>query len=103
MSNSPESFDSLWAYCTANWRLVPKPAHWSQFYTMLKNTRQKLSGGWEPPLPLILAAWDHSLPIEKQFRFKEHVQWAHDQGQLVAACVFLRSLPEDDWHHFGES
>jgi hypothetical protein len=64
------TFDSLWAYCTANNRLVPMPTQWSELYGMLRNTRQKPSGGWEPPLPLILAAWHHSMPIEKQLRFK---------------------------------
>jgi len=69
-------FESLWELCTANNRLVPMPPQWSDLYGMLKNTRQKPSGGWEPPLPLILAAWHHSMPIEKQLRFKEHLHWA---------------------------
>jgi hypothetical protein len=93
MSDATENFDSLWAFCTANHRLVPMPPQWNQlYYRLLKNTRQKPSGGWEPSLPLILAAWHTTMPIEKQLRFKEHIQWAH----------YLRSLPEDQWCHFGE-
>jgi hypothetical protein len=103
MSDTPETFDSLWAYCTANNRLVPMPQQWNQLYGMLKNTRQKPSGGWEPPLPLILAAWHCTMPIEKQLRFKDHLQWALDQGQLNEVDVYLRSLPEQEWCHFGES
>ena len=57
-------FDALWAECTAHKRLVPMPPQWSQLYKLLKNTRRGHSGGWEPPLPLILAAWHYSMPIE---------------------------------------
>jgi hypothetical protein len=40
--------------------------------------------------------------IEKQLRFKEHLQWAAQQGQLDEIGVYLRSLTEQDWCHFGE-
>jgi hypothetical protein len=98
-----ESLDSLWTYCTADNRLVPLPTQWNQLYGMLKNTHQMPSGGWEPPLPLILAAWHHSMPIQKQLRFKEHLQWAMAQEQLPEIAAFLRSLQEDQWCHFGEA
>ncbi len=90
---SDETFDSLWTHCIANKRLVPMPPQWSDLYGMLKNARQKPSGGWEPPLPLILAAWHHSMPIEKKLRFKEHLQWAKAQNQLPDIAAFLLSLP----------
>ena len=50
MSDSAETFDSLWAYCTANGRAVPRD--WHKLYEMLANKRQKPSGGWIPSLPL---------------------------------------------------
>ena len=97
-----ETFDSLWTYCTANKRLMPMPPAWTELYGILANTRQKPSGGWEPSLPLILAAWDCTMPIEKQLRFREHIQWAYDQNQLDEVGTFLRALPEEKWAHFGE-
>jgi len=103
MSALQATFDNLWEFCTVNNRLVPMPPQWDEVYRMLKNTRQKPSGGWEPPLPLILAAWHHSMPIEKQLRFKEHLRWAQAQGQLDEIVVFLRTLPESQWCHFGET
>lgn len=99
---SEETFNDLWDYCTDNNRLVPMPPQWSELYGLLKNTRQKPSGGWEPPLPLILAAWDHSMPIEKQLRFKDHLRWAQAQEQLDEVSSFLHSLAEAQWCHFGE-
>lgn len=97
-----ETFESLWAYCTTNNRLVPMPPKWNDLFGMLRNARQKPSGGWHPPLPLILAEWHHSSPIEKQLRFKVHLEWAQQQGQLAEVSTFLRSLDEDQWCHFGE-
>jgi len=97
-----ETFDSLWAYCTENKRLVPMPQEWAKLHGMLSNRRQLSSGGWEPPLPLILAAWDCTMPIEKQLRFQEHVRWATDHNQLGEVGTFLRALPEEKWVHFGE-
>jgi hypothetical protein len=102
LSDPPKTIDTLWDYCTANNRLVPMPPQWSKLYDMLKNTRQKPSGGWEPPLPLILGAWHHSMPIEKQLRFKEHLAWAQSQDQLDQITSFLYSLTENQWCHFGE-
>jgi hypothetical protein len=102
MSKLQETFDSLWDYCTMNKRLVPMPPQWNQLFGLLNNTHQKLSGGWEPPLPLILAAWHNTMPIEKQMRFKEHLKWAEAQGQLDDVGRFLRSLKENEWCHFGE-
>ena len=100
--SSAEAFDSLWSYCTANNRLVPMPSQWNEFFGMLKNKKQNPNGGWQPALPLILAAWHDSLPIAKQLRFKEHIDRALSQGQLTEVGQFLRALPETQWCHFGD-
>lgn len=46
----------LIAYCNVNRRVVPLPQIWKTLHERLPNRRQKPSGGWEPPLPLILSA-----------------------------------------------
>jgi hypothetical protein len=101
-SQNTETFDSLWTYCEENNRLVLAPPEWADLHGMLANRQQKLSGGWEPSAPLILAAWHCTMPIEKHLRFKEHIQWAADHNQLEEVGAFLRSLTEDRWVHFGE-
>ena len=100
MTTTPETFESLWAFCTENRRVIPRD--WNKCYQLLANKRRKPAGGWEPSLPLILAAWDVTMPIEKQLRFKEHIEWARDQGQLAQIGKYLRSLDESDWYHSGE-
>jgi hypothetical protein len=100
MTTLPETFDALWAHCTANKRAIPRD--WQRLYEMLAEKKQKPSGGWEPPLPLILAAWNETMPVEKQLRFKEHIQWAADHNQLDEVGAYLRALSEEQWFHFGE-
>ncbi|MBE2204831.1 MAG: hypothetical protein IAE94_10885 [Chthoniobacterales bacterium] len=99
-SKPDETFDALWAYCSDNGRVIPKD--WKRLYEMLANKRQSPSGGWVPSLPLILAAWDTATPIEKQMRFKEHVEWAGHNSQIDEIGHYLRSLSEEDWYHYGE-
>jgi len=98
-----ETFDLLWQYCTAEKRLVPIPPEWAKLDAMLRDLRQKPQGGWEPAAPLILASWHCTMPIEKQQRFKEHIEGARDHGQLDEIGRFLRGLSERRWVHLGEA
>jgi hypothetical protein len=95
-----ETFETLWIYCTANNRAIPKD--WNKLWHLLLNKKQKPSGGWEPPLPLILAAWFETSPLEKHLRFREHILWAEKNNQLAEIGTYLKSLSESDWYHFGE-
>jgi hypothetical protein len=97
---STHTFDSLWSICTGNNRSIPRD--WNTLYGLLKNKQQQPSGGWIPALPLILAAWHETMPIEKVLRFKEHIQWACDQGQADQIGAWLSGLREEDWYHYGE-
>ena len=96
----PEDLYSLWSYCNQKGRVVPKD--WNKFYKMLANRRQLPSGGWEPALPLILAAWQETDADQKQQRFREHLEWAGSQDQLGMIGAYLRSLHEAEWFHHSE-
>jgi hypothetical protein len=98
MSEESSNFKSLWDYCTSENRLVPMPSEWNDLFNMLR----KSSGGMLPPRPLILAAWHHTIPIEKALRFREHIKWAEEQQQLDEIEAFIHALPEDRWCHYGE-
>ena len=63
--------------------------------------RQRVGAGWQPPLPLILAAW-HIAPAAKMSLLAEHIQWAADHGALEPIAAFLRNLREEDWYHVGD-
>jgi hypothetical protein len=95
MSNDLER---LLAYCSANARVCPQPLQWNELYQMLPEKCRRVDG-FEPALPLILAAWWEATDSQKKQRLKEHIQWANDHGVLSNVNNFLQSLPESDWHH----
>ncbi len=96
-----ETVESLIAYCRENDRVWPLPSHWSRLWEMLPN-RVRVGAGWQPPLPLILAAWHDTPAIAKMLRLAEHIEWAAKQGVLDSIEQFLRDLREEDWFHLGD-
>ena len=94
----PETSQSLIAFCRENHRVCPMPKNWNTLFEMLPN-RKRTALGWEPPLPLILEAWDNTSGPLKTLRLAEHIEWAAANGALDAVSVFLRALPEAEWLH----
>jgi hypothetical protein len=74
---------------------------WQKLWEMLPN-RKQTGAGWEPPLPLILAAWHETPAMLKMSRLAKHIEWAEKHSALEPVETFLRSLREEDWHHVGE-
>jgi hypothetical protein len=64
---------------------------------MLPN-RQRRGVGWEPPAPLILAAWWNTTDAEKRERFRLHIQWAGDHGALEEVAAMIAALRREDWY-----
>lgn len=80
-----------------NNRVCPKPTRWVQLYEMLPDKQRS-----EPPAPLVDAAWDATPSIPKRMCFREHIEWAASHGCLQQVYTFMKSLPEDEWHHMGD-
>jgi len=95
------SLEELVRYGEEGGRVCPAPNRWNELWELLPN-RRRVGGGWEPHLPLILGAWWHTSDLEKRERFLEQLRWADEYGALEEVAQFLRSLPEDEWHHEGE-
>ena len=94
----PETPQSLIAFCRGNNRVCPMPQSWNALFEMLPN-RKRTALGWEPPLPLILEAWDSTPAPLKTLRLAEHIEWAAEHGALESVAAFLRALPESQWLH----
>jgi hypothetical protein len=78
-------------------RVCPIPQAWQRLYKLLPDT-QRVGNGWEPPLPLILGAWDFSSDLDKRLRLQEHLRWADAHHALPAVHQFLSTLTPDQWH-----
>ena len=77
------------------------PMRWDHLYKLLPN-RQRKGAGWEPALPLILAAWHESPAMFKALRLKEHLELAASYGVINQVYAYMVSLPEGDWYHYSE-
>ena len=95
------SLEQVFAEATKKNRVCPQPKQWQQVYELLPNKRRK-GNGWEPSLPLILAAWWDTPAMSKMLRFREHIEWAAEHDSLEKVYIFLKSLQEKEWHHIGE-
>ncbi|MDP1590470.1 MAG: hypothetical protein Q8M07_22140 [Prosthecobacter sp.] len=82
-------------------RVCPKPEHWQRLYEMLPNKKQTRAG-WEPPPPLVDAAWRDTPSIPKRMVFRQHIEWAAAHGCLQEVFSLMKSLDESEWHHMGE-
>ncbi|MBI3699997.1 MAG: hypothetical protein HY242_06055 [Afipia sp.] len=101
MTKPIETCDALIAYCRHNDRVCPQPQLWQQLWEKLPN-RKQIGVGWEPSLPLILAAWHDTPAMLKMLRLAEHIEWADRHNKLQEIASFLRELPEESWHHIGD-
>jgi hypothetical protein len=95
------TLEELIQYCKDNDRVCPQPQLWNEMWNKLKDKKQ-IGAGWEPPLPLILAAWYVSPDSSKQFRLVQHLNWADSHGQLKEISDFLISLTEEQWFHTND-
>lgn len=96
-----QKYAQLLEYVKTNGRVCPQPMRWNTLWEMLPD-RRRAGNGWEPALPLILAAWWDTPALQKHLRFLEHLEWAHAHGCVDQVEAYLRVLPESDWYHFGD-
>ncbi len=84
-----------------NNRVCPLPKKWDELYKLLPNKKRK-GNGYEPALPLILAAWWDTATMLKALRLREHIEWASEHDSLDAIYEFMKNLKEEEWFHSGE-
>lgn len=92
-----DKLNSLLKYVKSGGRVCPMPTYWNELWKMLPNRRQKSSGGWEPALPLILAAWWDTPALAKIVRLAEHINYAAENGVLDKIDKYLKDLRPNQW------
>ena len=64
---------------------------------MLPDKKQE-EQGWDPPLPMILAAW--STPkLFKRLRLEEDIRYAEQHGMLDQVDAHLHGLKPEQWFY----
>ncbi len=92
------TLDQAIAEAKKNGRVCPQPQRWNELYKLLPDKKRK-GGGWEPALPLMLAAWWDTPILSKTIRFREHLEWADAHGVLDKVFKLIKNLPEEEWYH----
>jgi hypothetical protein len=90
-------FQELMAEASKDRRVCPQPMVWNRPWESLPG-RRRAGAAWEPPLPLILAAWWEASDSAKRDRFHLHLRWASEHGALDAVADLLSSMKTEDWH-----
>jgi hypothetical protein len=96
-----KAISDLLDYCTLNNRVCPKPMFWIQLWQLLID-RKKSDTEWQFSGPPIRAAWWNTADSKKQARFSDHINWACQYGLFEEVDQYIRSLPENQWHHLNE-
>ena len=93
----PLTVDDAMTEARKNNRVCPVPARWQELYDRLPGRKAT-----QPTPPLVGASWKATPSISKRMCLREHLEWAEAKGCLVAVMLYLRALPETEWHHMGE-
>jgi hypothetical protein len=90
-----DKLDSLLEYVKAEGRICPNPQEWNALWEMLPD-KQRVGSGWNPPPPLILAAWSEPAMF-KMLRLEEHIRYAAEHQFIDQVDEYLRSLRPNQW------
>ena len=91
----------LFDYIQNSKRVCPKPDYWNKLWEMLPD-KKRVGAGWQPALPLILAAWWETSDAQKRVRLTTHINYAEEKGILNQVNEYLRSLKENQWVYEGD-
>ena len=93
-----KQLQTLLCFCQSNGRACPQSMKWNELWEMIPDKERK-GLGWDPLLPLILAAWWEASPEQKRDRLQQHLLYAEGKGVLDKIETFLRELSENEWFH----
>jgi len=91
-----EKMTKLIEYVKEGGRICPNPQEWLTLWEMLPD-KDRIGSGWNPPLPLILAAWSEPA-VFKALRLEEHIRYASDHQVLDQIDDYLRNLKPEQWY-----
>jgi len=89
--------EELMAEASKDGRVCPQPIIWNRLWALLPD-RRRIGTRWEPPPPLILAAWWETSDGDKRDRFHSHLRWASEHGAIEPIANLLSNMKPEDWH-----
>ena len=100
--NPSEKAQALLEYCLMNDRVCPKRDFWNHLWVINAKAKTFDSLLNQNKLPVLDKNSTEKEKIQRSVRLRKYIEYADKNKLIDEMDNFLRSIPEDKWHHFYE-
>ena len=100
--NLSEKAQALLEYCLINDRVCPKRDFWNHLWVINAKAKTFESILNQNKLPILDKNSTEKEKIQRSVRLRKYIEYADKNKLIDEMNNFLRSIPEDKWHHFYE-
>ena len=100
--NLSEKARALLEYCLLNDRVCPKRDYWNYLWVINAKAKTFDSILNQCKLPLLDKKSKDSEKIQRSVRLRKYIEYADKNKLIDEMDSFIRSIPEEKWHHFYE-
>jgi len=100
--NLSEKAQALLEYCLMNDRVCPKRDFWNHLWVINAKAKTFDSILNQNQLPVLDKNSTEKEKIQRSVRLRKYIEYADKNKLIDEMDNFLRSIPEDKWHHFYE-
>ncbi len=100
--NLSEKAQALLEYCLINDRVCPKRDFWNHLWVINAKAKTFDSILNQNKLPILDKNSTEKEKIQRSVRLRKYIEYADKNKLIDEMDKFLRSIPEDKWHHFYE-
>ena len=100
--NLSEKAQALLEYCLINDRVCPKRDFWNHLWVINAKAKTFDSILNQNKLPILDKNSTEKEKIQRSVRLRKYIEYADKNKLIDEMDNFLRSIPEDKWHHFYE-
>ena len=98
--NYSEKAQALLEYCLMNDRVCPKRDFWNHLWAINAKAKTFDSILNQNKLPVLDKNSTEKEKIQRSVRLRKYIEYADKNKLIDEMDKFLRSIPEDKWHHF---
>ena len=100
--NLSEKAQALLEYSLINDRVCPKRDFWNHLWVINAKTKTFDSVLNQNKLPVLDKNSTEKEKIQRSVRLRKYIEYADKHNLIGEMDKFIRSIPEDKWHHFYE-
>lgn len=93
---------TLLEYCLINERVCPKRDYWNQLWVINAKAKTFDSILNQNKSPLLDEKSSEQEKLQRSVRLRKYIEFADKNNLINEMDGFIRSIPEDKWHHFYE-